>query len=418
MIGLIPSEPLRERMGGIGIRYMQLARHLHARGHEVLLVTPGDPALVPPVPFARENLRRFSLPGLGELLAGCRAVITQGQLANDVVLAEPRPPVVIDLYDPWLVENFAYAPGQGLEIFRNDLASWTLQLQRGDFFLCSSELQRTYYLGFLTALGRVHPELVDGDPDCRTLIAPVPFLVEEALPEHRVLLPPRGEGERRVLFGGVYDWYDPWTLLEALERLDDPEVQVLFVRTPNPETTPGSLLDRLETRCRELGWLGRRARFLDWAPADRRHDLLRDVDVMTSPHRGSLESGLSLRTRYLEALAVGCPVIATAGGAISDLLERYGAGEVVPPRDPAALAAALGRVLARPPPDPAAGAAALLEGFRPARALAPLLAFLEDPAAAPWSAPRPASAPARSRGSGLRGWLQGLLSTTGLGPES
>ena len=45
-------------------------------------------------------------------------------------------------------------------------------MSRGDFFLCSSEEQRTFYLGFLTALGRVNPERIAEDPDLATLIAP------------------------------------------------------------------------------------------------------------------------------------------------------------------------------------------------------------------------------------------------------
>ena len=81
--------------------------------------------------------------------------MAQGQLANDLVLEMPGLPVAIDLYDPWLIENFAYFETLGLDPYRNDHATWALQMSRGDFFLCSSEEQRTFYLGFLAALGRV-----------------------------------------------------------------------------------------------------------------------------------------------------------------------------------------------------------------------------------------------------------------------
>jgi glycosyltransferase involved in cell wall biosynthesis len=58
----------------------------------------------------------------------------------------------------------------------------------------------------------------------------------------------------------------------------------------------------------------------------------------------------------LEALASGRPVVASRVGGIPDLIDRPALGELCPPRDPPALAAALARVLARPH-DPAAIAA-------------------------------------------------------------
>ena len=112
---------------------------------------------------------------MGELLAGCAGAVAQGQLANDVLLELPGLPVAIDLYDPWLVENLSYRDVLGLDPYRNDHATWVLQMSRGDLFLCSSQDQRLFYLGFLAALGRVNPQRVAADPDLDGLIVPVPF---------------------------------------------------------------------------------------------------------------------------------------------------------------------------------------------------------------------------------------------------
>ena len=49
------------------------------------------------------------------------------------------------------------------------------QLERGDFFLCASERQRHFWLGHLTALGRLTPSLYDNDPTVRSLLAVAPF---------------------------------------------------------------------------------------------------------------------------------------------------------------------------------------------------------------------------------------------------
>jgi glycosyltransferase involved in cell wall biosynthesis len=380
-IALVPSEPIRERMAGIGIRYLELARRLPRAGLEVVLLTAGDPAAVPDG-LEGVTVRAFERGALATLLEGCDAAITQGQLANDVLLEVPHLPVAVDLYDPFLVENFAYFESLGLDPFRNDHATWVLQLGQGDFFLCSSEEQRQYYLGFLTALGRVNPLRVADDPDLRGLVDVVPFGAPEELPPPRPLLEPRGPGERRLLFGGLYDWYDPWPVLEALERLDDPNLRLLFIRNPNPEATPQALFRRVEAWCQERGYWEERVRVLDWVSAERRFDLLREVDVLVATHGPSLETRLSLRTRFLEALAADCPVITSEGGAMSRLLREHGAGAVVPAGDSAAVAEALARALGASPDEIVrrrAAHRALLDEFRWSKVLAPLLAFCRDP---------------------------------------
>jgi glycosyltransferase involved in cell wall biosynthesis len=379
-VALVPGEPLRAQMAGIGIRYHELARRLPRPGLELVLLNPGPTAAVPLLPGV--TVRELRRGELAAQLADCDVVVAQGQVANDVVLEVPELPTVIDLYDPWLVENLHYAETLGLGPYRNDHATWCLQLARGDFFLCSSPEQRLYYLGFLTALGRLNPERVAADPDLSGLIAPVPFGVPDSVPAHRPVLPPAPPGQRRLLFGGLYDWYDPFVLLDALSRLEqDLDWTLLVVRNPNPEATPQRLFSEVERRARALGWWGSRVQAIDWVPAERRFDLLRDVDLMVAPHRPSIETELSLRTRFLDALAVQLPAITSEGGTMSRLLREHQAGWVVPPGDAAALATALREALG----DPEArerrrsGAARLATEMAWERALAPLLEFLAAP---------------------------------------
>lgn len=404
-IALLSSEPVRERMAGIGLRYLELARRLPAvAGVDTVLVSPAVPEATRAALAAAEaaeapgdrageaaevssgpiEVRSFHRGGLAELLADCDGAVAQGQLANDLLLECPRLPTAIDLYDPWLVENMHYRQELGLAPYENDHASWVLQMSRGDFFLCSSEEQRGFYLGFLAALGRVNPDRLAGDPDLAGLIAPVPFGVPQRLAPHRPWLPERAAGERRVLFGGLYDWYDPWTLLSALERLgEDGETggwRLLLIANPNPGSTPQRLLREVERECRRRGWWGSRVELLDWVPADRRWDLLRDVDCLAAPHLPSLETRLSLRTRFLDAAAAGCPAIVTEGGAASRLIAEHGSGWVVPPQDPESLAAALRRALdPRDSESRRRGAAALAARFAWDRVLGPLAAFSREP---------------------------------------
>jgi glycosyltransferase involved in cell wall biosynthesis len=407
-VALLSSEPVRARMAGIGIRYLELARRLPAFGIETVLLSPGPPDEVPELPPGAVA-RRAERGRLAELTGDCEAVVAQGQWANDILLEAPRLPAAIDLYDPWLVENLHYTAELGLDPYRNDHASWLLQLGRGDFFLCSGMEQRLFYQGFLAAVGRVNPQSTADDPDLERLIAEVPFGVPDALPPHRPYLPPRAAGERRLLFGGLYDWYDPWTVLRAFAAVRRPEWRLYFIRNPNLEATPQRLWREVEAWCSQQGLWGGGVVALDWVEAERRYDLLRDVDALVATHLPSLETRLSLRTRLLDALAAGCPVVTSEGGAMSRLLVEHRAGWVLPCGDVDALGRALAEV-AVGDAERAAGAARLARRFAWDTVLAPLVAFClaprRDATKDDFAVGLETRAPADTVGFRLRRWLR------------
>ncbi len=141
---------------------------------------------------------------------------------------------------------------------------------------------------------------------------------------------------------GIYDWYDPLLVLEALPRLlaDDPRTVVVFVDHPHPELTPLTAAARTRDLARDRGWLGREVRFESWRAYDRRFDLAQVSDLAVVTHRPGLETDLSLRTRLVDLLWLGLPVVVTEGGTMAQVVRRTGAGETVPAGDAEALAAA------------------------------------------------------------------------------
>jgi glycosyltransferase involved in cell wall biosynthesis len=102
----------------------------------------------------------------------------------------------------------------------------------------------------------------------------------------------------------------------------------------------GPLRAELERRARELG-VASRCLFL----GERTDvpDLLASADLFVLP---SLWEGLPLSV--LEAMAAGCPVVASAIGGTDEAVTDGVTGLLVPPRDPAAIAAAIARLRADP----------------------------------------------------------------------
>ena len=118
------------------------------------------------------------------------------------------------------------------------------------------------------------------------------------------------------------------TLLAAARLVFDADAQVRFVAAGQgpQEAELRALVAELE--------LGDRFRLLGYVPDAARVVAGADLFVLASEHEG-------LPLAVMEALALGVPVVATNVGGVPELVEDGTNGLLVPPRDPAALAAAV-----------------------------------------------------------------------------
>ncbi len=343
---LVCPEPVRRLTAGVGSRFRSLAHVLADAGHEVTLVIPNDPSDVS-LELAGVQVVQAEPDRLGEQAEGHDWVLLHAHLGNHYLAQRDDLPVVVDLYDPFLVENLHYHRQLGLQPYRTDHATWRLQMARGDFFLCSSQEQRLYYLGWLTALGRVNPLSLESDPTLEGLIAELPFGTPDEPPPQAPMrdeiLSGCGDASPLLYFGGIYDWYDPNVLLAALPSVLErqPRASVIFVEHPHPELTPLAAASAVKREAERRGWLGTRVRFESWRPFERRFELAQVCDFAVVTHRPGLETDLSLRTRLVDLMWLGLPAVVTAGGTMSRVVADVGAGLVVPPGDAPALAEAI-----------------------------------------------------------------------------
>src|SRR5258708_20770635 len=248
---LVCPEPLGHRQpAGIGIRFIEMAKVLLADGHDVTLLSrdAGTVAGCRVDAVTPENLERYSRE------AG--VAIVQGHAANELFAHAVAIPTVVDLYDPFIVENLHYYPSRGAEVFAHDHPTLIQSLLRGDLFLCASEAQRLFYLGALLATGRVNPIAFESDPNLDALLRIAPFGVGLG---SAGVSPAFGSdfhdtaGETPalpgVLFGAIYDWYDPILAIEAvaIARASLPDITLTFTTHPNPSLTPqGKLAEAMK----------------------------------------------------------------------------------------------------------------------------------------------------------------------------
>ena len=342
---LICPEPVRSITAGVGTRFLTLARLLVEHGHRVTLAVPNDASEAPAIDGV--DVIQANPDILGAQADGHDWVLLHAHLGNHFLTQRDDLPLVVDLYDPFLIENLHYHRDLGFAPFSTDHETWRLQMGRGDLFLCSSEEQRLFYLGWLSALGRVNPLSVDDDPQLQKLIIELPFGTPEAnvpTPPPRPDVLPGVDDDAPVLyFGGIYDWYEPVTVLEAMPALleRDPRTVLLFVEHPHPELTPLAEAERARSLAKRRGWLGSTVRFEPWRQYDNRFELAQVADVAVVTHRPGIETDLSLRTRLVDLMWLGLPAVVTAGGTMARVVAETGAGLVVPAGDAGAVAKAV-----------------------------------------------------------------------------
>lgn len=318
---LVCPEPLGHgQPAGIGIRFVEIARVLRADGHSVTVLSP-DAGEIDGCPAASINPET-----LLETSSRSDVAVVQGHVANAFFLQAHPIPTVVDLYDPYIIENLHYFSERGADVFQHDHFTLMNSLARGDFFLCASEAQRMFYLGALLACGRVNPVLFEGDPHFESLLGVAPFGVQ---PPREL---PRREdpGRAAILFGGIYDWYDPVLAIEsvALVRASLPGATLTFTRHPNPDLTPQGKLAEAMQHVAAKGYDF--VRFEPWAPYDRRAEFFERFDLALLTFPRSIETDLSMRTRVYDYLWCGLPIVTSSAPGTDEILERYSAGSIVP----------------------------------------------------------------------------------------
>lgn len=388
---VLSLDMLGTRMAGIAIRAVETARALAPHADVTLAAArhAGEPARldVPVVTYHRHDGRT-----LAPHLRGVDAVIGQPQWPGVMrTLKRSGARLIFDLSGPEVIETIeshrtaAVRRQRVANAFVTDRLIDALRI--GHHFVASSDRQLDLWLGTMIGARLLRPEIYDRDPAFADRMA----LVPSALPDD----PPAatGSGGARRRFAGIGDddevvlwtsavwpWLDAETPIRAMALLAQRRPAARLVFMARQDRAVGlSATARARALAHELGLLDRSVFFNDgWVPYDERADWLLDAACAVSCHLPSLETRFSWRTRYLDCFWAGLPVVCTRGEVLADRIAREDLGAAVPERDPAALAAALDRVLSRGRADYAPRLAAVADELRWSRATRPLVRFVCD----------------------------------------
>ncbi|HEX2053853.1 MAG TPA: glycosyltransferase [Actinomycetota bacterium] len=353
---VITGDTVSSKMAGPAIRAWEMSAEL-ARKHEVRMLVR-KMSDIRPKTFVLDVVNKNTIQ---DHLDWADVVVFQGFIMHEFPAIETCGKVLVaDVYDPFHLENLEMfredEHEKRLNIAGSDLDVINMQLRISDFFICASEKQRDFWLGQLAGIGRLNPHVYDRDPTLRSLIDVVPFGISSDPPLHKRkvlkgVIPGIEENDKVILWGGgIYNWFDPLTLIRAVAQVakEHPEVKLFFMGLahPNPDVPEMRMATQARNLADDLGLDGKHVFFnKGWVPYEERASYLLESDIGVSCHLEHIETTYSYRTRVLDYFWAELPVIVTRGDALSQLVEERGLGLTVEPGDVEGFASSIVRMI-------------------------------------------------------------------------
>ena len=345
----ITNDVIGDLTAGPGIRYRELGAALVRRGHRVT-VMGRSPSFATSQPFLYVNLSALNI--IKHVRRNdCVVFRGGGPLTTLLLMLFARHTVLVsDIYAFTQFEVPHIIPRGFRERLVTDVRKRFHVLKMrlyGDFcrhFWVANERQMQFLQGMFYG--------IDASPESRTITV-VPFGYPSAPPERtrdavRGVMAGISRGDFLLIWGGgVWDWLDPITLVDAMAIIRDqePRIKVLFLGIQAPSGGIPARGEQLVRKARDLGVLNENV-FINssWVPYNERINYLLEADAGVSLHPRSLETLYSFRTRNLDYLYCGLPVIHSDGDVWADIIRKDRIGIVVPPGDVQAVADAILRM--------------------------------------------------------------------------
>lgn len=338
---LISNLPILEQNSGPAIRYINIAKVLVKKYKCCLFASKSS----------KNQQEKYTFLKCGNIFKYIKEL-----KKSDIVINQPsrlrylffarlfRKKIIIDLYDPTDIEN--------LEMYKytNSLKSRMIRmyskcrliyaLKIGDYFLCTSEIQKDYWIGYLQAVGRITMNEYKKNSKLEHLIGYLPFGVEENITNVQNnpildIFPNIKKTDKIIIWaGGVWNWFDSQNLIYAMERIyhkrDD--IKLLFLGIPQNHLDEDKYVNLKQTieLSKKLEIYNKNVFFNnEWVNYDKRSEYLANSYIGISLHYDNLETRYSFRTRILDYLWADIPFVASKNDYFDYLNKQYNISESV-----------------------------------------------------------------------------------------
>lgn len=343
---VVTHDYIGEKMAGIGLRHWELSHSL-GKFFNVTLATPHNTSLesdtIQVIPFKLTQKRLLS-----DLVKKSDVVISLAYMADLIsdIVKKNKKSFVIDLVCPYHLEElefskFQYSKSPDLCDARyiQTLESVRNQMKIGDFFICASEKQRDYWLGLLSGENRLNSYIYKGDKSFKNLIDVVPYGISSNPPVHKKQMIKEvwkniTKKDFVILWGGgIWNWFDPLTLIRAMAIIKKKQknIKLVFMGVQHPDkNNVHEITGKAIELSKSLELYDETVFFYsDWVPYRERENCLLESDIGVISHFNHIENRFSFRTRIMDYLWAGLPIISTKGDCMSDLIEKHQLGIVV-----------------------------------------------------------------------------------------
>jgi len=341
-ICIISYDVIGKKMAGPGIRFYEFAKIL-SNYLDVTLLTPNK-VDIDTEGFKTRQYKVGNYKSMQKSVEGSDIILMQGHILYYFpFLKNFKGKIIVDLYNPFNLESLEMFRGsdmvERIRVDKNNLNILKLQLAIGDFFICASEKQRDYWVGMLSAAGRINPYNYDSNNTFRNLINIVPSGIPSEPPKRdnvtvRDVIPGVSEEDKLVLWGGgIWNWLDPITVIKAIWEIarhrKDIKLIFLGIKHPDPKLPQMKKCVEAINLAKELDLYNKNIFFNEWTPYNLRQAVLLGSEAGLSIHSDRIETEFSYRTRVMDYIWARIPVITTEGDSIARLVKSENIGEVI-----------------------------------------------------------------------------------------
>ena len=346
-------------MAGPAIRYWEFAKAL-SKNHEVILLVPNELDISSDEFTIIKRCANFR-----KYFKQVDVIITMLVTPSMAWSAKKHGiKIILDAYDPMPFELMESDKASKMHTRQKNQTQivevFNFSFKMADHVICAHEGQRDLWTGLLLSQKKINPYQYDKDNTLKQMIDIVPFGLPSEPPVKQGIGPKSlfklKESDKIVLWGGgILPWFDPLTLIDAIHLIskDRADVHLVFMGANAPTAFADGCLNDMPAKAQkyaqDLGLFEKHVFFkFGWTPYEQRTSFLLESDIGISTHFDHLETRYSFRTRLLDYIWAGLPIISTEGDSFSKLITSRGVGLTVPCKDATAVAQAILHIVDNP----------------------------------------------------------------------